>query len=193
MKKNELEYVISAIKSNRELMDVLVFISTLHLPNYYIAAGAVFQTVWNYQDQVDLNYGIKDIDVIYYDNSNLSVDKDLDYYKKIKDYVDSRGYSYDVDVSNEARMHLWKEEKEGKKVLPYQSSEDAIRRWIATVHAIGVTYENNEVKVFAPYGVSDIVNRVIRPIKHEGNNPDLYYKKVNGWKKRFSKLTIIDW
>ena len=43
-----------------DLMDVLNYIETLKLPNFYIAAGSVFQTVWNYYDKKDLNYNIKD-------------------------------------------------------------------------------------------------------------------------------------
>lgn len=191
--EKQLEFCVSILEKNQELMDVLHFIDQLSLPNYYIAAGAVFQTIWNYQDHKDLNYGIKDIDVIYYDSSNLSVEQDLNYYQKIQDYVKEKGYSYQVDVSNEARMHLWKEKKDGEKVLPYKNSEDAICRWIATVHAIGITIENERLKVYAPYGLSDLFSRTIRPIKHVGNSKTLYNKKANGWQQRFTHVTIVPW
>ena len=103
------------------------------------------------------------------------------------------GYNYEIDVSNEARMHLWKQEKNGLSVNPYINSEDAIARWIATVHAIGVTKENNFMKIYAPYGLTDIFSRTIRPIKHEGNSKKLYDKKVESWKARFNDLVIIEW
>lgn len=90
-------------------------------------------------------------------------------------------------------MHLWKEKKEGEKVLPYQNSEDAIGRWIATVHAIGITLEDGNIKVYAPYGLSDIFSRTIRPIRHSDNSKELYNKKVTGWQNRFSKLTVVEW
>lgn len=191
--EKQLAFCISILEKNKELMDVLSFLEQMALPNYYIAAGAVFQTIWNYQDGRDLNYGIKDIDVIYYDSSNLSVEQDLDYYQKIQSYVEEKGYPYQIDVSNEARMHLWKEAKEGKKVLPYKNSEDAICRWIATVHAIGITLENKQLQVYAPYGLSDLLSRTIRPIQHEGNSRMLYEKKAEGWQKRFSHVIIIPW
>lgn len=191
--EKQLGFCISILEKNKELMDVLSFLEQMALPNYYIAAGAVFQTIWNYQDGRYLNYGIKDIDVIYYDSSNLSVEQDLDYYQKIQSYVEEKGYPYQIDVSNEARMHLWKEAKEGKKVLPYKNSEDAICRWIATVHAIGITLENKQLQVYAPYGLSDLLSRTIRPIQHEGNSRMLYEKKAEGWQKRFSHVIIIPW
>lgn len=37
----------------------------------------------NYYDNKRLNYGIKDIDVIYFNKNDLSVDTDLMYYNKI--------------------------------------------------------------------------------------------------------------
>ena len=47
--------IISIIKMNKNLIDVLNYIETLKMPNYYIAAGSVFQIVWNYYDKKDLN------------------------------------------------------------------------------------------------------------------------------------------
>ena len=91
-------------------------------------------------------------------------------------------------------MHLWKMEHENKKkVEPYKNSEDAITKWIATVHAIGITKENNEIKVYSPFGLEDIFSKIIRPIKHKDNSQELYNQKVSSWTKRFSNLTIIEW
>lgn len=183
---------ISIIKKNKELMDMLDYISTLQLPNFYIAAGSVFQTIWNYYDKKDLNYGIKDLDIIYYNAKNLNVDKDREYYSLINDYAKSKGYDYEIDVSNEARMHIWKKEHDGTIIEQYKNSEDAISKWIATVHAIGITKEN-KIKVYAPYGLSDIFTRTIRPIKHKDNTKELYEKKATSWQKRFDNLTIVKW
>ena len=174
-------------------MDVLNYIDSLKLPNYYIAAGSVFQTVWNYYDNIDLNYNIKDIDIIYYDNSDLSVEADIKYYQLIDEYCKSKGYKYEIDVSNEARMHLWKKEKYNIDVEPYINSEDAIDKWIATVHAIGITKKDNNIKIYAPYGLSDIFSKTIRPIKHKYNTKEIYDKKANSWNERFNDLNIIEW
>ncbi len=190
---DQLETLITILKKNNELMDVLNYIDSLKLPNYYIAAGSVFQTIWNYYDNNDLNYNIKDIDVIYYDDNDLSVEIDIKYYDLINDYCKSKNYTYEIDVSNEARMHIWKKEKYNIDVEPYINSEDAIDKWIATVHAIGITKENNDIKVYAPYGLSDIFSRTIRPIKHKYNTKEIYDKKATNWNSRFDNLNIIEW
>ena len=185
--------LISILKKNTELMDMLDYIDSLNIPNFYIAAGSIFQTVWNYFDNKPLNYGIKDIDVIYYNSNDLSVDTDLKYYEIIKKYAESKKYNYEIDVSNEARMHIWKREKLGIDTEQYKSSEDAINKWIATVHAIGITKCKNNIKIYAPYGLNDIFTRTIRPIKHEYNTEEIYTKKANSWNSRFDSITIIKW
>ena len=190
----QYETFISILEKNKDLIAVLDYITELKLPNFYIAAGSVFQTIWNYYDGNDLNFGIKDIDVIYYNNSDLSVEKDLEYYNIINTYIKAKGFNYEVDVSNEARMHLWKiEHNQGDNVEQYKNSEDAMSKWIATVHAIGITKVNDNIKIYAPYGLSDIYSRTIRPIKHNGNSKELYDKKVASWQNRFDSLNIIEW
>lgn len=184
---------IKIIKQNSDLVTILDYIYELKLPNFYIAAGSVFQTIWNYYDNKPLNFGIKDIDIIYYDPINLSKESEQKLEKTIEDHFKKAGLNYELDIHNEARMHLWKKDNENKNIDQYKNSEDAIDQWIATVHAIGITKENNEIKVYAPYGLSDIFSKTIRPIKHKNNSKELYNKKVASWQKRFENLNIVEW
>lgn len=187
------ETFIKIIKQNSDLVTILDYIYELKLPNFYIAAGSVFQTIWNYYDNKPLNFGIKDIDIIYYDPINLSKESEQKLEKTIEDHFKKAGLNYELDIHNEARMHLWKKDNENKNIDQYKNSEDAIDQWIATVHAIGITKENNEIKVYAPYGLSDIFSKTIRPIKHKNNSKELYNKKVASWQKRFKNLNIVEW
>lgn len=187
------ETFIKIIKQNSDLVTILDYIYELKLPNFYIAAGSVFQTIWNYYDNKPLNFGIKDIDIIYYDPINLSKESEQKLEKTIEDHFKKAGLNYELDIHNEARMHLWKKDNENKNIDQYKNSEDAIDQWIATVHAIGITKENNEIKVYAPYGLSDIFSKTIRPIKHKSNSKELYNKKVASWQKRFENLNIVEW
>ena len=190
---NQIKQAVLILEKNIELMNILDFIHKLNLPNFYIAAGSVFQTIWNYYDNKPLNDKIKDIDIIYYNKEDLSVETDMKYYNLINDYCIKQGYNYEIDVSNEARMHIWKKEKFNIDVRQYINCEDAINKWIATVHAIGITKENNKLKIYAPYGLSDIYSRTIRPIKHEYSSKDIYDKKAKSWNERFGNLNIIEW
>lgn len=187
------EKFISILKENKDLITILDYICELNLPNFYIAAGSIFQTIWNYYDQKPLNFGIKDIDIIYYDPNNLSKESEKKLENKIIEHFKVLNLNYEFDIHNEARMHLWKKENENKDIDQYKNSEDAIDQWIATVHSIGITKENDNIKVYAPYGLSDIFSKTIRPIKHKANSKELYDKKAESWQKRFDNLNIIEW
>ena len=184
---------IRILKQNEDLMKILDYLCELNLPNFYIAAGSVFQTIWNYYDKKPLNDRIKDIDIIYYDKNNLSKESEKALENEIINHIKDLNMNYEIDVHNEARMHLWKKDNENQDIDEYKNSEDAIDKWIATIHAIGITKENNSIKIYAPYGLSDIFSRTVRPIKHKDNSKELYNKKVESWSKRFDNLKIIEW
>lgn len=190
--QSQLNQFIKIINKNKELMEVLNYISDMNFPNFYIAAGALFQTIWNYYDNKPLNFNIKDIDVIYYDKNNITKESEKANEDKVIEYFKKKN-NYKFDVKNEARMHLWKKAKENVDIDQYKNSENAIDQWIATVHAIGITKMNGEIRVYAPYGLSDIFSRTIRPIYHKGNTRELYINKVKKWQERFENLKIIEW
>ena len=49
-----------------------------------------------------------------------------------------------------------KKELVGREIPPYKSSEDAISRFLATTHAIGLTKKDGHLFIYAPYGLEDI-------------------------------------
>ncbi|MGY3735469.1 nucleotidyltransferase family protein [Lactococcus taiwanensis] len=178
---------ITLLRANNELMVILDEVATLNLPNYYIAAGSIFQTVWNQVDSKLPMHGVEDIDVVYFDDhvtADQAVSKDHALEKEL-----SQKFPFTFDVHNEAYMHLWR----GGNKKPYQSTEDAIGRWIATVHAIGITGTSKHLEFYAPYGLDDIFTKTLRPIIHKDNNKELYEKKIKSWQTRFSHLRIIAW
>ena len=185
--------LISIIKQNKDLIIILDYLEKIKLPNFYIAAGAIFQTIWNYYDDRPLNYGIKDIDIVFYDSSNLSREYEDNIENNIIKYLKKKKLNYEIDIHNEARMHLWKKDNEIQNIDSYKNSEDSINQWIATVQAVGITKIEDEIKIYAPYGLSDVFNKTIRPIKHKNNSKELYNKKLTSWCQRFENLTIIDW
>lgn len=191
--QSQIDEIIYILKQNQDLMGILDYVTKIKLPNFYIAAGAIFQTIWNYYDHKPLNTGIKDIDIIYYNQNDLTKESEKEIENKIKRFCYSKGYHYELDVHNEARMHLWKKLNQNIEIEQYKSSEDAIDKWIATIHAIGITKVQNNIKVYAPYGLSDIFSRTIRPIYHKGNNSKIYSNKVEKWEERFDHLNIIKW
>lgn len=177
------------LKQNKVLMKLLERLERTELTQYYVGAGAINQTVFNYYHGYPVDYGIKDYDIVYYD-SDLSYEAEDQVIQLIQCLTDDLDLV--VDVKNEARVHLWYQQKFGIDLLPYQSVEEAICRWGATVTCIGVRLEKGQFRVFAPYGLNDLFQLIIRPVK-EDFQEEHYQQRALKWKKKWPKLTIFPW
>ena len=96
------------------------------------------------------------------------------------------------DIKNEARVHIWYNPKYGTNREPYVSSEDAISSWGSTVTCIACRLENGKFKFCCPYGLDDLFNLTIRPVKRYFQK-EQYEERSLRWKKKWNKLNIIEW
>src|SRR5260370_40606051 len=64
--------------------------------------------------------------------------------------------SLKLDVKNEARVHLWYEEKFGYPIPPYRSTAAAIATFPTTATSIGVRWCGGRLECCAPYGLDDL-------------------------------------
>jgi hypothetical protein len=94
------------------------------------------QAVWNALHGFDSRFGIKDYDLVYVDRHDLSEQAENRAESRARHLVTDLGVQ--LDVTNEARVHLWYEEQFGRPIAPYQSSEDAIATWPTTATSVGV-------------------------------------------------------
>ena len=189
--KEQLEILEKILLKNEKLKEVLIRHEKTSIKkySYYIGAGAINQTIFNYYHDYPLNYGINDFDIVYFDDDTSYEAED-----KIIKELDKVLSDMDIlfDIKNQARVHLWYNEKNNDKRLPYISCEEAISRWGATVTCIGVRLENKKLIVFAPYGLNDLFGMIIRPVKIDFKK-NQYDKKVNKWKEKWPKLNIISY
>lgn len=157
--------------------------------NYYLGAGGINQTVFNYYHGYDLNFGIKDFDIVYFDEDESYEAEDI----IIKDLSNRLSHiDTSFDIKNQARVYIWYNEKYGTNRKKYLNVEDAVSSWGATVTCIGVRLENDELKVYCPYGLNDVFSMTIRPVKKDFEK-ESYEKRANRWKKTWEKLNIINW
>lgn len=185
----QTEILKQILFKNSKLKQVLEILQTTDLKDYYIAAGSINQTVFNYYHSFDMDYGIKDFDIVYYDQ-DTSYEKEDEIIKKIQSLT--KDIDIEIDIKNQARVHLWYKDKFGHEIPPYQKTEDAISKWGATITCIGVRLENNELIVYAPYGLNDIFNMIIRPIKKDFKE-EFYTTRAEKWSEKWPKLTVINW
>jgi hypothetical protein len=187
----QLDSLRAALSRNDVLMDVLERAATLDLPGWYVAAGCLFQTVWNVVTDRPPTNGIKDYDIIYFDGGDLSWEAEDAVIKSGRELF--AGVPAEVEIRNEARVHLWYEDKFGVVCPPYESTEAAIDSFAATTCCLGVRLEaEGRWRVYAPHGLSDLFNLVLRP------NPVLaprsvYETKSARWREEWPELTVLDW
>src|SRR3989344_69264 len=98
------ETLAHIIKEQPWLMEALGNVRDLKLPDWYIAAGAIRNTVWNYLHDYPTNLNQKDIDVIYFDSDNLSPNKDIGIWRNLC-LINSK---VKWEVINQARVHLFR-------------------------------------------------------------------------------------
>lgn len=157
--------------------------------NHYLAAGSINQVVFNYYHNFPLDYGIKDYDIVYYDE-DTSYEKEDKIIKDLQKRLES--LQLEVDIKNQKRVPIWYKEKYKVERSPYTCVENAISRWGTTITCIGVRLENNKMKVVCPYGLNDLFSLIIRPVKIDFSKED-YEKKVKSWKEKWPKLDIMKW
>jgi uncharacterized protein len=160
------------------------------LPDCWLVAGALAQTVWNDAFGFAPDYGVKDVDLVYFDGSDLSEDAEAEHEARIRQMFSGRGIT--IDVKNEARVHLWYSRKFGSEISPYNSTRHAISTFPTTATAIGVQAAGPALLVAAPFGLDDLFETIVRPNKLQITRP-IYAAKVTRWRAYWPRLRIVDW
>jgi hypothetical protein len=179
------------IRATPLLMEVLVGLREDGLPDHLLVAGALYNLVWNrLTGRPDLT-GINDIDVFYYDASDLGWDAEDVVIKRL-----ARRFAHlplPVEVRNQARVHLWFPEKFGTPFAPLASSAEMMGRYASKTHAVGVRLEADDtLTVLAPFGLDDVFSFRITP------NPVLANKKAHEAKAAralsiWPEITVLPW
>jgi uncharacterized protein len=181
----------SVLLHNQTLAEVLARAAVLGLPGWYLVAGCLYQTVWNVVTGQPPEAGILDYDLAYFGAADLSW--------QAEDAViraGSRlfgGLPAPVQIRNQARVHLWYGQKFGVPCPPHESTEAAIDTFEATTACLGVRLQpGGRWRVYAPHGLADVFNLVVRP------NPVLaprrvYQAKTARWRRQWPSLTVLPW
>ena len=155
------EAFVDVVGRNPTVGEVLRRAEVLDLPNWYLTAGCLFQTVWNVLDGNDPQRGIRDYDLFYFDDSDLSWHAEDEIIRSSAEAF--AGCGGEVEVRNEARVHLWYEDKFGVPCQPFRNTESAIGCFAATACCVGMRTSGSDVEVYAPFGLDDLFAFVLRP------------------------------
>lgn len=163
----ELERHLLADKNILVILDIM---DRLNLSDCWLCAGTIRNFIWN-QYSFDEE---TDVDLVFFDE-NISYEGTME----IESYLYQNYPAYRWELKNQVYMHI-----HSPNTKPYQSSRDAIEKFPERCTAIGICRtERNKLKLFAPYGLDDIYNYLIRPTPHFLANS----KRMNIYKKRMKK------
>ncbi len=177
------------LRASPNVMAVLDAARSVGLPDYRLFSGAVYQTVWNALTGRHADYGIIDYDIGYF-SSDLSQDAEVEWQARVRARI-SEELGQRVEVVNQARVHLWFEAHFGQPFSPLRDTDSALRRFLSTVHAVGVRLEpDGSMSIAAPYGLDDVFALTLRP------NPDMnlspqHLKKTVGVVARWPQARVL--
>lgn len=183
--------LIAILRADPLLSTVLERARALALPDWLLVSGAIYQTVWNHLTRRPPGHGLKDVDLVFHDPTDLSFEaEDREIRRAAAVFAD---LSAPVELRNQARVHLWFEQRFGVPYAPLGSSAEGLTRYASVCHAVGVRLRDDDgVDVFAPFGLADVFALRIRPNKAL-DNAATHAAKAERMKALWPELTIEPW
>ncbi len=182
----ELERIIRATPF---LMKTLSRARDMNLPDCWLVSGAIYNRVWNALTGRPARYGIKDIDLFYFDPDTSWEAED----RVIRSAAQVFAPDPPVELRNQARVHLWYEAHFGQAYAPLKSSREGIDRFAAKTHAVGVRLlVSGPMEIYAPYGLGDIFALRVVPNTMQ-NNQATHEAKAARQLALWPELEIIPW
>ena len=155
----EDDRLIEILTANDWFMSVLRAVRDVHAPNSAVAAGAIRNVVWDHLHRYGDPTPVKDVDVPFFDPDDLSPDRDRFFEDALRKLMPELPW----DAKNQARVHLWYEDKFGHPIEPIRSLHDGVGRNPETANSVAVRLRDDEtLEVIAPCGPDDLLNMVLR-------------------------------
>lgn len=161
----------------------------LRLPDAWLVAGCLFQTVWNLRSGRPPQEGIRDHDLFYFDPDDLSQDGE----RAVQAHVDGllAGLGIVVEAKNQARVHLWYPAYFGHPYPALRDARDGIDRFLVRETCVGMRPAAGGWEVHAPHGLEAIAAGTL------SRNPltphaALFDAKVTSYRSRWPWLRVVD-
>lgn len=179
------------VRAEPLLMAALEGARDMALPQWRIVAGAVYNSVWNALTGRPSGYGIKDIDLLYYDADDLTWEaEDAVIRHGARVFA---GSAVPVEIRNQARVHLWFPDKFGIPFPPLTHGDEAITRYSSQTHAVGLRLEaDGALDLAAPFGLEPIFAFRIVP-NRALDNAGSYGEKAARAKRMWPEVTVEPW
>jgi hypothetical protein len=182
----------SLVVANPAIAALIDRLPALALPDCWIASSAVTQTVWNMLEGRDPREGIRDYDVFYFDPDVSFEAEDRAIRRTAEAFAD---IDADIELRNEARVHLWFDARHGADGYPrLASSCCAIDLFLETPTMFGLhPTGGGAFDVYAPLGYGDLFGFVFRPNPAAIGPAMSYAEKAAKRQAQYPRLKVIPW
>lgn len=184
----EASFVATAL-GNPINRDILARLPQLALPHGYLVAGCLFQAVWNAHDGQPAATHVKDYDLFYFDDGDLSWQAEDAVIQRAK--ILFADLDAEIEVRNQARVHLWYQQKFGVPCPRLTSVHHGIDRFLVACTCVGIRpTDAGGYAVYASYGLDDMHAGLLRANPVHGED-HLFQKKAANYQARWPWLTIV--
>jgi hypothetical protein len=184
-----MDFLATALANpiNRAILERL---PRLGLGQPHLVAGCIYQTSWNLASGRPPAENIKDYDVFYFDDRDLSYEAEDAVVRAVANATADLGVT--VDVKNQARVHLWYRQRFGVERPPLRSCREAIASFTAVAKCVGIAVSpDGALELVAPYGLDDTIAGVLRLNPH-CPDPESFRPKAESQQARWPWLRIVD-
>ncbi|MCC8963117.1 nucleotidyltransferase family protein [Bradyrhizobium sp. Pear76] len=181
------QFLTAALRNpvNRAIVDEL---DRLGLPDAWLVAGCLVQSVWNVLTKRPLDHGINDYDVFYFDPDTSWEAEDA----VIRDLAARLGHlGVAIEVRNQARVHLWYPGKHGVPYPALSRSTEGIDRFLSANVQVGIRRSADGYDVYAPKGFGDVAGMIVRPNRTANFSVANYATKATRWKALWPEITVL--
>ncbi|WGV19515.1 nucleotidyltransferase family protein [Pseudomonas putida] len=180
------EQVLAIIRENPINRALLATLPKLDIPHCMLTAGALFQTFWNHRAGLPAEWGIKDYDIAYFD-ADLSWEAEDRVIARVHQACAHLGIN--VEVRNQARVHLWYEAKFGGTYSPLNKATDGIDRYLIRSTCLGVDVGTGEL--YSTHGLDDLQNDLLR-MNELNPRQGLFREKAASYQARWPWLALVE-
>jgi hypothetical protein len=161
----------------------------LCLPDGWLVAGCLFQTVWNLRTGRPPQDGIKDYDLFYFDRADLSASGEQAVQSRVDDVLGDLGIT--AEAKNQARVHLWYQSFFGHPYPALRDARDGIDRFLVRETCVGIRPSAQGCDLYAPYGTETVAQGTLT---RNALTPHaaLFDAKVASYRARWPWLRVVD-
>jgi hypothetical protein len=179
----------SVVRRVPVLMQALQVARDVDPPDWLVCAGAIRDVVWDAVHDRPLDGVPRDIDVGFYDASDLTPERD----RGVEEALSALAPHLPWEAKNQAGVHLWYPRRFGMEVPPLGSCADGVATFPEIATCVGIRLlPDDDIMVVAPHGLQDLLGCVCR------HNPtrvsaSFYEQRVaeKGWRERWPKLRYV--